>query len=204
MSLEVPKLYSNFNLYFSHKAGLTEDDLCSLKALFSHRTIKKGSYLLREGEICNFVFFVEKGLLRSYSIDNSGKEHIVQFAPENWIISDRGSSFFNEPSEFFIDAVEDTDVIELKIDFMSKANEISTPFRHYHERLIQNHVRQLQRRINNLLSASAEKRYLDFVKMYPDLLLRVPQWMVASYLGVTPESLSRVRKELASKNFKTS
>jgi CRP-like cAMP-binding protein len=67
---------------------------------------------------------------------------------------------------------------------------------------LQNHIRQLQKRINLLLGASAEKRYLDFISLYPDLTLRVPQWMIASYLGITPESLSRVRKELAKRNFK--
>lgn len=203
MQKEFPQFYANFNLYFSHKAGLSEEDLCNLKSYFQHKRIKKGTFLLREGEVCGHAFFVEKGLLRSYSIDDAGKEHIIQFAPENWIISDRSSSYFNEPSDFFIDAIEDADVIELKMEFLTQANNVSEAFRSYHERLIQNHVRHLQKRINNLLSASAEARYLEFIKMYPDLLLRVPQWMIASYLGITPESLSRVRKELALKNFKT-
>jgi CRP-like cAMP-binding protein len=86
--------------------------------------------------------------------------------------------------------------------FIEKANEISPEFRTYNEYLLQNHIRQLQNRIDLLIGASAEVRYLEFIKLYPNLTLRVPQWMIASYLGITPESLSRVRKELAKRNFK--
>lgn len=204
MTNDFSQFYSNFMLYFSDKAGLEEDELCKLKPYFKAKKVKKGEVLLREGEVCNDIFFVEKGLLRAYTIDDAGKEHIIQFAPENWIISERGSAFFNEPSQMFIDAVEDSEVMELKTDFIEKAADVSGSFRTFHERLIHNHVRQLQKRINALLSASAEARYLDFIKAYPDILLRVPQWMVASYLGITPEGLSRVRRELANKNFKPS
>jgi CRP-like cAMP-binding protein len=86
--------------------------------------------------------------------------------------------------------------------FFDHASEVSPSFRQYNERALQNHIRHLQKRINLLLGAPADKRYLDFIKLYPDLTLRVPQWMIASYLGITPESLSRVRKELAKNNFK--
>src|SRR5690606_32830231 len=147
--------------------------------------------------ICHHHFFVEKGLLRSYTIDESGKEHILQFAPENWFIADRSSYYFNEPSAINIQAIEDTEVAMLEKGFIEKALEISHSFRAYHEKMLQNHVRHQQIRINMLLSATAEKRYRYFTDTYYDLTLRVPQWMIASYLGITPESLSRVRKELA-------
>ncbi len=89
-----------------------------------------------------------------------------------------------------------------KAEFVKKASEISKSYQVYNELLLQNHILHSQVRINLLLSATAEKRYMNFISLYPDLSLRIPQWMIASYLGITPESLSRVRKELARRNFK--
>jgi len=191
-----------FTEYLQTKAGISNEQLLVLKDAIKSKTVQKGEVLLRQVEICNHSFFVEKGLLRSYTTDAAGKEHIIQFASESWIISDRSSIFFNEPSDFNIDAVEETTLILIDQNFINLACEISVSFRLFNDRALQNHIRHLQKRINLLLGASAEERYLDFIKLYPDMLLRVPQWMIASYLGITPESLSRVRKELAKRNFK--
>lgn len=194
---------SPFKQYLTEKSGLKPKEFEQLAAALKTMSVTKGEYLLQPGEVCEHSFFVEKGLLRSYTIDEGGKEHIIQFAPENWFLSDRSSAYFNEASEFYIEAIEDSEVVLIDHDFMIKAAGISNAFRQYNEKLLQNHIRHLQKRINLLLGATAEKRYLDFIHLYPDLLLRVPQWMIASYLGITPESLSRVRKELARKNFKS-
>lgn len=192
----------NFKSYLINKGGLTLSEFDHLASSLQSKNVSKGHVFLREGEVCQQAFFVAKGLLRSFTIDDAGKEHVIQFAPENWFISERSSIFFNEPSEFFIEAIEDSTVVLIDKDFMTMAAELSPVFREYNERLLQNHIRHLQKRVNQLLSAPAEKRYLNFIHLYPDLLLRVPQWMIASYLGITPESLSRVRKDLATRNFK--
>lgn len=193
---------SNFRTYLNDKAGLTDDELCKLPYIPKSKHIKKGQPLIAEGQICKAIFFVEKGLLRQFTIDKKGKEHIIHFAPENWIVSDRSSAYFNQSGEYFIDAIEDSDVIVMNENFINCASEMSKTYRENNHRALHNHVRSLQKRINLLLSATAETRYMEFLKLYPNILLRVPQWMVASYLGITPESLSRVRKELAKKNFK--
>lgn len=174
-------------------------NLCSLE--YEINKVPKNTFLLQSGEICKNIFFVEKGLLRMYSIDKNGKEHIIQFAPESWLISDRSSLYFNEKSIYYIEAVEESEVIFLNLDFFNKLVEQFPDSIERSDILVQKHVKSLQDRINSLLGETAEERYLKFVKMFPDLLLRVPQWMVASFLGITPESLSRVRKELARKNF---
>ena len=192
----------NFTKYLKAKANIPEPEFQLLIKKVELQNIEKGEILLRPGEVCRHSFFVEKGLLRSYTVDNSGKEHIIQFGSENWIVSDRSSAFFNESSDLFIDAIEDTHVVLISSDFINEASEISSSFRNFNQIALQNHIRHQQKRINLLLSASAETRYMNFIKLYPDLTLRVPQWMIASYLGITPESLSRVRKELAHKNFK--
>jgi CRP/FNR family transcriptional regulator, anaerobic regulatory protein len=180
---------------------LPKTEFNQLSAYLIEKKIKKGEIILNAGSICNHSFFVEEGLLRSYSIDEQGKEHIIQFAPENWMISDRSSLLFQEPSEFYIDAVENTILIMFEEEFVNKASEVSAKFRTFNQKALNNHIRHQQKRINQLLSATAEERYLNFIELYPNVTLRVPQWMIASYLGITPESLSRVRKELARKNF---
>ena len=166
------------------------------------RKVKKGEQLLKQGDICQHTFFVEKGLLRYFSIDKKGKENVLQFAPENWFITDRESVYFNQPSKYYIDALEDTEVLVLEKNFVEKISEQNNSFAEFNNKLLHNHIRSLQKRIELLLSATAEERYLDFIKVYPNLLLRVPQTLIASYLGITPESLSRVRKELATKHKK--
>lgn len=198
------KIFSVVNIsnYLSKVLGVPADQIVSCEQHYYLKKVKKGEFLLREGEICHDNIFVEKGLLRMYSIDDQGKEHIVQFAPENWLIGDRSSMFFNEKSKYFIDATEDSEVWMLKTDFFNEMHDKFPETVDNNDLLLHKHIRVLQDRINSLLSDTAEERYLKFVKMYPDIMLRVPQWMVASYLGITPESLSRVRKELAKKNFK--
>ncbi|AZA59826.1 Crp/Fnr family transcriptional regulator [Chryseobacterium indoltheticum] len=194
---------SNINNYLAKVFEVPAEkvNLCSIQ--YELKKVGKHEMLLQEGEVCRNTFFVEKGLLRMYSIDKNGKEHVIQFAPENWLIGDRSSLYFNEKSRYYIEAVEDSEVLFLQPDFFSKLIEEFPNTIEKNDLIIQKHVKSLQDRINSLLGETAEERYLKFIKMYPDLLLRVPQWMIASYLGITPESLSRVRKELAKKNFVT-
>lgn len=191
-----------FSTYLTTNAGLEPETVKNIIASQKKMHVEKGKFLLREGEICRQSFYVEKGLLRYYSIDNKGKEHIIQFAPEGWFVGDRESQFFNRPSQFFIQALEDSDVAMIDDELICNISNADNSFGLFNNNLLHNHIRQLQHRINMLLSATAEERYLDFIKIYPDILLRVPQTLVASYLGITPESLSRVRKDLAARNFK--
>ncbi|WP_452224111.1 Crp/Fnr family transcriptional regulator [Lacinutrix chionoecetis] len=195
---------NSFNLkaFLASNLDVNEKEIVSIVENCTTKTVKKDQYLLRENEHCTHTFFVEKGLLRQFTIDQKGKEHILSFAPESWFVTDRESSYFNKPSIYYIQALEDSQVILLDENFVKLLIEKIPSFLDFNNRLLHNHIRHLQKRINLLLSAAAEDRYLQFIKMYPDILLRVPQTMVASYLGITPESLSRVRKELAQKNFK--
>lgn len=191
-----------FRSYLQKHVHVTDAQFDQLSKYLKRRSLPKGTVLLRPGEICEHSFFVEKGLLRSYTVDSAGKEHIIQFASENWFLSDRSSVYFNEPSDFFIDVIEESSVIFFDRDFIEYASGIIREFRAYNDRMLHKHILHMQKRLNSLLGSTAERRYMDFIKLYPDLTLRVPQWMIASYLGITPESLSRVRKELAQKHFK--
>lgn len=195
---------NSFNLktYLTSNLDIDENEISSIVENCTTKTFKKDQFLLRANEHCTHTFFVEKGLLRQYSIDEKGREHILSFAPENWFVTDRESTYFNQPSAYYIQALEESRVVMINEDFIHMLSEKIPSFSDFNNKLLHNHIRHLQNRINLLLSAMAEDRYLQFIEMYPDIFLRVPQTMVASYLGITPESLSRVRKELAQKNFK--
>lgn len=192
----------NFHNYLKTKTDLKDEQIGLFIKGLKIKQFNKGEFLLNKGDVCHHSFFVEKGLLRSYTIDELGKEHIIQFAPENWIMTDRSSAYFNEASDLYIDAIEETTVVFIDKEFVNRLAELSVVFRQNNEQALHNHIRNLQKRINLLLGATAEKRYLEFIALYPDLMLRVPQWMIASFLGITPEGLSRVRKELAKRHFK--
>ena len=194
----------NIETYLSEILEIPKEEVSHCSNFYEPKKVVKNEFLLQEGDVCNATYFVEKGLLRMYSIDKNGKEHIIQFAPEKWLISDRSSLYFNEKSKYYIEAVEDSEVLLLKNDFFSNISLSFPNSAGNNDLLLQKHIRNLQNRVNSLLAETAEERYMNFIKMYPDILLRVPQWMVASYLGITPESLSRVRKELARKNFQPS
>jgi len=193
--------YQNFRNHLSKILGVPIDNLDFCTSHYEIKEVKKNEIILREGEISDCTFFVEKGLLRMYSIDKAGKEHVIQFAPENWIISDTTSQLLNEKSRFYIEAIEDSTIIVTKEGFFESLSKIFPDVAEKNQRLMFNHIKNLQNRVNALISTTAEERYMDFLKKYPNLMLRAPQWMVASYLGITPESLSRVRKELAKKKF---
>jgi CRP-like cAMP-binding protein len=196
--------YSNFSAFLTSNFEIDENDEKEIASIIENcviKTVKKEEFLLREAEYCKYSFFIEKGLLRQYSIDIKGKEHILSFAPESWIVTDRESVYFNQPSAYFIQALENSQIILLDENFFLLLSKKIPKFNDFNNRLLHNHIRHLKKRINLLLSAAAEDRYLEFMKMYPNIVNRVPQTMIASYLGITPESLSRVRKELTRKKM---
>lgn len=146
--------------------------------------VQKGQILQRTGEINDFAYVVESGLLRSYLIDDKGKEHIFMFAPEDWIIADNQQ--VGQPAELFIDALEDSTVHVLKKELENFDISVELP------KLVKR-LSVLQKRVLMLMSSSAIERYEHFEATYPQILQRVPQRMIASYLGITPEALSTVK-----------
>ncbi|MEM9896881.1 MAG: Crp/Fnr family transcriptional regulator [Bacteroidota bacterium] len=147
---------------------------------------EKGSILQHKGDFNSKIYFVKAGLLRSYHIDRKGKEHIFMFAPEGWTMGDATPE--DQPAELFIDALEDTVCVVRKKDLARDGN--PKEFKAFVKRLL-----VLQRRILMMMSVSAIERYEHFEKTYPNLVQRVPQKMIAAYLGIAPESLSKLRGE---------
>jgi CRP-like cAMP-binding protein len=181
------------------KVELTEDQFMKWTSAFVEKKVKKHEFLLKEGEVSKHLFFTVSGCLRLYTIDNKGKEHIMQFAPENWWIGDIESSGKHTPSAYFIDALEDSEVLSMDTDIWAEILNVIPPLALLFQRLMQNRQTSSQKRIINSMSATSEQRYLDFMKTYPSLAQRIPQHMIASYLGITPESLSRIRKQMVSR-----
>ena len=176
---------------------LTEEQWNKIENVLVVKQFKKNEFILVPGEYSEDYFFVESGVIRSYTIDENGKEHVLQFGTENWIVSDRNSAFCKQQSKFYIQAIEDSTVVLLNEKLVDLIVSLNPEYLVAQNKLVQNHVRSLQDRINLLLGATAKTRYLEFIRLYPNQLSRIPQWMIASYLGITPESLSRVRKEIA-------
>ncbi|QJX48988.1 Crp/Fnr family transcriptional regulator [Hymenobacter taeanensis] len=183
--------------YFQDKLPLTDAQLEELSSLLMPRHLKKHELLERQGEPGRFGAFVVRGCLRGFVTDARQKEHILQFAPENWWISDQHGILKHTPALFSIEAVEDSDVLLFGASFLQQFQRLGPEFQELFHGLLQNSITAMQRRLIGVLSAPAEVRYLDFLQLYPTLARRLPQRLIAAYLGITPESLSRIRGVLA-------
>ncbi len=147
-------------------------------------SVKKGELLQHSGDLNTKVYHVVSGLLRSYTIDHKGKVHIFMFAPERWTIADSQSK--DRPCDLYIDALEDSVVMVTAKDLNQESKNVAALIKR---------MSVLQKRVVMLMSFSAIERYAHFEETYPEILQRVPQKMVASYLGITPEALSKLKKE---------
>lgn len=183
--------------YFDRILPLSPDEKQLVLSKFHPHLYLRKQYALQHGDVCKYFNFVVRGCLRLYQVDNEGGLHILQFATENYWILDLASFHRTKPSQLDIDALEDTVVLRIThedlIDLYVSAPKFDRIFRV----LLENHFMQQQERIAQLFSSTAEERYQSFLDEYPHLLTRLSQVQIASYLGVTPEFLSRIRNRMA-------
>ncbi len=178
---------------------LTSGEVEAIKNTFVPKHFRKRQYFLQEGEVCKYFAFIVKGAMRQYTVDGKGIEHISRLSIENWWVGDRESSIMLTPSIYNIDAWEDTDaLLTTKADFLKYLNHIAA-FGEMFRKLDERHAFAMQKRLNAAISMTAEQRYADLEKTYPEFLQRFPQHIIASYLGITKETLSRIRTQAVKK-----
>jgi CRP-like cAMP-binding protein len=180
------------------KTPLSEKDVGLIKSVFVPKKIRKKQYLLQAGEICKYTAFIVKGAMRQYRVDDKGIEHIIRLSLETWWAVDRESYTMLTPSAYNIDAWEDTDVLALTKSDSEMLNSIPA-WVETRGSMDENYSFASQKRLNASISLTAEQRYDELLKQYPEFFQRFPQHIIASYLGITKETLSRIRKQTVKK-----
>jgi len=186
-------MFAEFEKYIKTETGISDEDIALCRATATIRTLRRKELLLQEGEICRYKSFVARGFLRTYRTTENGSEHIMQFSPENSWITDPESYHNNVPSTYNIEALEPCEVVMWTRKDFNNLFENIPALKAYSERLIARNLYLTRQRVFTALSATAEEKYDEFMKMYPGILTRVPLHMVASFLGLSRETLSRIR-----------
>ena len=181
------------------KVKLTDEELAQFSKLLRSSVIPKRAHLITENEVCKSIAFVQQGVLRSYLINKEGEAVTVQFALEGYWISDLYSFFSTKPAVYNIEALEETEVLLLNLPSFQHACDTIPAFERFFRMLIQNAYVAAQERVAKAYSQQAEERYVELTKKHPDILQRIPQHYIASYLGIQPQSLSRIRKQIFDK-----
>lgn len=192
-------MYKLFFQSFNERVPLTKEEEALIKTYLKPKKLRKKQYLLQEGDPCKMFAFIEKGALKSYTIDDNGNECIIQFGIEGWTISDMYSFLTGEPATYNIDAIEDAELV-----LISKAAHeellLKVPKYETYTRLnITGAYIAMQKRLTSIISTPIEERYTSYTALYPEIVQRVPQHMIASYMGLTPETLSRIRRRISDK-----
>jgi len=177
---------------------LTENEIEVIKDVFIPKKLRKRQFFLQEGEVCKYAAFIVKGAMRQYRVDDKGVEHMLRLSMENWWVSDRESYTMLTPSRYNIDAWEDCELLTCtRADFLDRLNQIPA-INEMTKKMDDNFAIATQRRVSSI-SLSAEERYAELVQTYPEFLQRFPQHLIASYLGISRETLSRLRSQAAKK-----
>jgi CRP-like cAMP-binding protein len=184
-------------------AGLTDDEIGEMLGYFDKRCVKRKEYILRAGEVCRERAYINKGCFRRYMIDDHGKEVIINFAFEEWWIGDLESFQKHQPSIYFAQAMEESEIFCINEENLYRLFEAVPKFRVFDIKKIENSHYAMLKRLVLMQSASPEEKYLTLIEKYPQVFQRIPLHYIASYLGVEPESLSRLRKRLLQKEKKS-
>jgi CRP-like cAMP-binding protein len=190
-------MYERYFQHFNEKVPLTKEEQEFIKTYLTVKKLRKRQYLLQEDDVCKYVAFVEKGALRLYRVNEDGSEHIVAFALEGSFITDLYSFQTGEPSRYNIDVIEDSELVLIIRSTSDELRKLSSKYQEFIFYIVSEAYIQLERRMTSVISLDLEERYKELTTNYPDIVHRVPQHMIASYMGLTPETLSRVRKRIS-------
>lgn len=187
-------LRSNIERTIGHP--ISDDDYKIFYGFFFEKSFDKKAILAEEGEQCKYVYFILKGSAYSYFLNEHGDKHAIQFALEGYWITDHYSFFSGKPGIYTIESLEPCKVLVINRENYDKLCNINHVFERFFHLLIQNAFISLQYRLAKTNSEDAEHRYKEFSKLHPAFVQRIPQYLIASYLGIKPQSLSRIRKEM--------
>ena len=185
--------------HFSNYLSLSDSEIFALESKLTEKKVKRRQFILQEGDVCKHSTFVVNGCFKMYKVDDKGQEHNLQFAIEDGWISDLGSFHSNEPSELYIEALEQSTILQITKPDLIYLYIHYPNFDRIFRVLIENAFINLQKRVLQNISFTAEERYLDFLKKYPNLFNRISNVQIASYIGITPEFLSKIRKNITTK-----
>ncbi|HLX93506.1 MAG TPA: Crp/Fnr family transcriptional regulator [Puia sp.] len=188
-----------YDALFNHielKSGrtLADNERDVIMHAFHQKRIRKGEYFLREGDVCKYIGFIVKGSARMFTVDEKGHEHIIRFGLESWWISDHESLVNLTPSTYFIEMLEDSELLIISLPGARELRNKSRCFNLTVSVLDKFQAIAMQKRIHAAIGMTAEEKYSDLLATYPEFLERFPMNMIASYLGLSPETLSRIRK----------
>jgi CRP-like cAMP-binding protein len=176
---------------------LSHDEILIVQSLFTHKKLRKNQYILQQGDVARYETFVVSGLTRTYEVDDSGQEHVLFFGPEDWWVGDLYSFLSGTASAYNVDCLEATEVLQISRQNLDRLYEQVPKMNLYFRLLLQNAFIAVTQRISSTLSKPALQRYQEFLEKYPHIEQRIPNHQIASFLGITPQSLSRLRREQA-------
>ncbi|RNC87865.1 MAG: Crp/Fnr family transcriptional regulator [Winogradskyella sp.] len=194
------KDYENILNNIKRYVSLNEDDEKQFTSIVRTTKVKRRQFIVQPNFVCSHQTYVLKGAFRSYFVNDVGIEYTIQFAIEDWFISDFNSYINQTPASIFVEALEDSIVQQISFQDVEKLCSDNPKFERFFRLVAQKSFAFSQRRILSNLGKSAEERYLEFQNLYPSIVRRVPQYTLASYLGMSPEFLSKIRKRLATKS----
>ncbi len=190
-------MFDRFREHVQRIIPMSDEEFPACTSFMTPKRLRKGAYLVQEGEVSKYLAFVTRGCLRSYGVDKKGEEHVVQFALEGWWITDLYSFLTEKPGEYYIDALEESDALLMDRSSYEQLCTTLPKFERYFRILLQNNYIATHRRVLSSISLSVEEQYLQMVEEHPEIVRRVAQRHIASYLGITPEALSRIRGRMA-------
>ncbi|KAA1246237.1 Crp/Fnr family transcriptional regulator [Aquimarina sp. RZ0] len=193
------KEYQNILDNIKRYVSLQEEDAQQFIEIIRTTHIKRRQFIVQPDFVCSHQTYVQKGAFRSYFVNSEGVEHTIQFAIEDWFISDFNSYINQTPASLYVEALEDAIVQQIAYEDVEKLCAKNPKFERFFRLVAQKSFAFSQRRVLSNLGKSAEERYIEFMKQYPAIVQRVPQYALASYLGMSAEFLSKIRKRLASK-----